>query len=520
MFKELCLLHLRDLAARTDAPLIEILNDPVTPLTWRQLQRILGEEIRGEMVASMEEKGRLSADRRAFAHSALQFLRARDPVFCTGLHDSIYHLVWSRVHGPETYVRPPDGLYRGHADFRWRLESTLVRPDAEGLRVGVLSSRMRATMYFVRELRKRQSEFFGRTPTDEELVAVAQHYGFPTGMLDFTRSLHIAAFFATMHAHKAKDGDVGAIFELTLPNSAKSVQELRESPSFGGFDLLRAASIHLGKLRLIEPPLADGDNRIARQQGVFVTDFHPRDFQHALSSPMLFRQVPGEVFEDPLANIHRTHLLQDDTPLATFAEEVRTAFERKNHETVESALPLSGVENVVLPDMGIIGANGGALQAVLTDGHGFLSRLRSFVQEFNDEEYITGSLAEVLDEYFALARIRADVGQNAGENVHPFHEAIAKLAALAQVEETLLWSVAKPHLTSELGRDASISSLPVWEPSTIVERLAASIALYLAAWERLQFIDGDAIRDTAERAMDHLITRRITKIFGRSASRR
>jgi hypothetical protein len=177
------------------------------------------------------------------------------------------------------------------------------------------------------------------------------------------------------------------------------------------------------------------------------------------------------------------------------------------------------VENVVLPDMGIIGANGGALQAVLTDGQGFLDRLRSFVEEFNDEEYITGSLAELLGEYFALARIRADVGQK-GENVRPFHEAIAKLAALAQVEETLLWSVAKPHVTSELGRDASISSLPVWEPSTGVERLAASIALYLVAWERLQFIDGHAIRETAERAMHHLITRRITKIFGRPASRR
>ena len=514
MYKDLCLLHLRDATAEPDLPLLDILNDSTSLLTWRQLQRVLRERIREQIVISIEESRRLSAEQRDFAHQALRFLQAREPIFSTGIHDNIYHLVWSRAYKPETNVRAPDSLYRGHASFRWRLETSLVRPDSEGLRVGVLSYRMRKTTYFMHELRKRQSEFFGRTPTDEELVAVAQHYGFPTGMLDFTWSLKVAAFFATIGANSAKDGDIGAIFKLTLPSSANPLQEVRVSPSFGSFDLLKATTVRPGKLRLIEPVLADLDNRIARQQGVFVTDFHPRDFQHALSSPLLFRQIRGEVFEDKAANIYATYLLHDDTPLAKFAKEKREEFESANPEMFSSDPPLPAVENMALPDMGIIGANGGALQAVLTDGRGFFNRLQSFVEEFAEEEYITSSITDVLVEYFAMARIRADVGQNAKENIQPFPTALARLAGLSQVEERLLWSVAKPHLISDLRQDVPTESPPTWEPDTDVEHLAASIILYLAAWERLQFIDGMAIRETAEQAMGHLGTHRIKKMLG------
>jgi hypothetical protein len=271
----------------------------------------------------------------------------------------------------------------------------------------------------------------------------------------------------------------------------------------------------LGKLSLIEPPLADPDNRIARQQGVFVTDFHPRDFQHVLGSPMLFRQIPGEVFEDRAANIYLSHLLNDQSPLAKFSKEVRTAFQAENPDSVESGPPLPGVENVTLPDLGIIGANGGALQAVLTDGQGYLDRLRSFVEEYADQGSITETLAQLLDEYFSMSRIRADIGQKAEEHVRPFHDAIAKLAALAQVEQASLWSVAEPYLTGTLRMHASKLSAPGWEPDTGVNHLAASVVLYLAAWEQLQFVDGDTVRDTAETAMNHLMTRRIAKILGR-----
>src|SRR5262245_9802776 len=125
MFKTLCMLHLRDSRSEEDAPLINVLNDPNTPLTWRQLQRILGEPLRQEMVSAVTRKGRLSADQIAVAEEAVEFLRARGQIYCTGVHESIYHLVWSRGHGPETYIRPPEGLYRGQADYRWRHESTL-----------------------------------------------------------------------------------------------------------------------------------------------------------------------------------------------------------------------------------------------------------------------------------------------------------------------------------------------------------------------------------------------------------
>ena len=514
MFKQLCLLHGRDPGAVADPPLLDVLNGN-GPLTWRDLQRVLREEVRDAAIAQFRQKGRLTAEQRELGREALAFLRAREPIFTNGIHDDIHHVVWSRGYRAETYIRPLPGLYRGHRDYRWRLETTLARSAPEGLRASAVGDRVRATAHFVEELRKRQAEFFARKPTDEELVAVAQHYGLPTGMLDFTRSLKVAAFFATSEAAKARDDDMGVIFELRAGVADAPARVVRESPAFGEFDLLKASSVNFGTLRTIEPALADRDNRIARQEGVFVTDFHPRDFQHVLGSPILFKQLPGEVFEDARANVTAGYLLGDDTPLARFAADVRKAFDA-DPSLHGRTRTLPAVHDVVLPDAGILGSNGGALQAVLTDGQAFVKRLRVFIDELDDSQHITSSLASVLGEYFALSRIRADVGQSAEDPIRPFAEAVAHLARLSGIEEARLWSFAKAQLPIELRPRLVGEPPPKSSPGDdAFERLTASVVIYLAAWERLQFVDGESARRTVEAAMGLLVTRRLQKILRR-----
>ena len=51
-----------------------------------------------------------------------------------------------------------------------------------------------------------------------------------------------------------------------------------------GFNLLDAASVRIGTPRYVRPRLADHDNRIARQHGLFVTGFQPRDLHGALNT--------------------------------------------------------------------------------------------------------------------------------------------------------------------------------------------------------------------------------------------
>lgn len=63
----------------------------------------------------------------------------------------------------------------------------------------------------------------------------------------------------------------------------------------------RTSAVAVRRLGVVAPGLPDEDNRIARQQGLFVAGFHPRDLGHVTIDRIYFRQIPGETFEDPAA---------------------------------------------------------------------------------------------------------------------------------------------------------------------------------------------------------------------------
>lgn len=74
-------------------------------------------------------------------------------------------------------------VFRGHADDLWRLEPSAIRdwnPPWD------LKDRERYTDAFTRDLQAARHEL--NLPGDDPLTlfAVAQHYGFPTALLDFT----------------------------------------------------------------------------------------------------------------------------------------------------------------------------------------------------------------------------------------------------------------------------------------------------------------------------------------------
>ena len=159
-------------------------------------------------------------------------------------------------------------------------------------------------------------------------------------------------------------------------------------------------------------------------------------------SALLFRQIRGEVFEDKAGNILCSLIsYTDDTPLVKFAKGkalnnykapiLRCSAQTHHYQRWRTwRFQIWGL---------LVQTEGGALQAVLMDGRGFFPiDCKVLSKEFAEEEYITSSITHVLVEYFAMARIRADVGQNAKENIQPFPTALARLAGLSQVEERLL----------------------------------------------------------------------------------
>lgn len=113
-------------------------------------------------------------------------------------------------------------LFRGHMDSRWPLISSFDRGAPEHL-----TDRAQAYarwMAFARSLYRRLG-MAADSLSDLELSALAQHYGAPTRILDWSLSPYISAFFAFMDAivlRQDERRDV-AIFALDVRTFTKLV---------------------------------------------------------------------------------------------------------------------------------------------------------------------------------------------------------------------------------------------------------------------------------------------------------
>lgn len=150
-------------------------------------------------------------------------------------------------------------LFRGHRCPEWKLETSLERASRR--------CRVDQTLYeraIWGEFRRHAHSYLPRVPTNSctvEWLALMQHYGTPTRLLDFTQSFWIALFFAFEEAEN--DCAVVALSPASLAVDETALD----------YNLVVRANIELGRYTddfLHQTVPFYTNERLAIQKGIFV----------------------------------------------------------------------------------------------------------------------------------------------------------------------------------------------------------------------------------------------------------
>lgn len=491
--RDLVMLHTRDPAGAPQKTTAAILQQETSPLTWTDLQTLLqGGGVGADIYDWLLAQKRITPDQYGLALAARDFSRQQSAQTAgRGLfsYPDIFEVIW-------VYEKLlPGRVYRGQFDANWPLESSLFRRKNDGspLDLAELHRRAALTDRFLARLREQQTALFGGALSDDELLAVAQHFGFPTPLMDFTYSFRVAAFFATLDAAKMQPGDerTGVIYALDFAPEWGRVALPGDPGAALNLDIHQLAGVYEGSIETIQPHIPSEDDRIGRQHALFVKGFRPRDLRQVRLSTYYFRQIPGVVFEDERSGITRANLLPPETKIARFAASVRAEF------AAPALDPLLG--QIAFAEPGIMGSQGGVRPQDLARGGEFFERIR---QQAQDDE--AAEIQSIFTGYFRAARAEADVGvlpepESPEAPYTPLGQAVSRLAAWSGLDERSLWDMLRPRLPGgERHGDPPDAAALKW--SNPRERIAIACALYLAAWENLRAVHGDAARDLGREA--------------------
>jgi hypothetical protein len=493
--RELCLLHERD---TQDAVLQrhswhEIVTGSAA-LSWTDLQTVLRHSPQHDMLEHF--RPRLTPEKYAYGRLASDAIRSFKEQMQGDVFPDIYSAVWTMEH-----VFQPGTMFRGQFLSQWGLESSLLRPPrgCATLDVGEIMKRIRCTSRFLAAVKQREGELFGEQMDEHSLLAIAQHFGFPTPLLDFTKSFKIAAFFATLGAAGLNSGDtpIGVIFYNTAPLEKQLALD-EQTHSRG---LHQLAGIRIGSLHVIRPNLPDADDRIRRQQGVFIAGYRARDLQAVSIDRVYFRQQPGVTFQDPKAGISSGILLPENTAVSELAAEVR------RQAATESASGSSLLDQTAISDSSVIGSAGAHLYWHLRFGQQLLGDLRRQAEQI-DAKPLSQALEAAVGQYFDFAHVEATISQipdheQDGARLVPIRKTIAALESAAGLPEDQIWRLLSDQLPQGFAAGGVIQ-FPVpsdWPPRA---RLALSCALFCMAWEHLRHVPGLRAQELVQSATMHL----------------
>lgn len=213
------------------------------------------------------------------------------------------------------YFQERAWVFRGHSSAAWRLAPSLERATLKTIRIpnhngGIVTGPVRMMPGFAEERLllefQRRAHHYAANPPPENAVldwlALMQHYGAPTRLLDWTRSPYVGLFFALEKSTPPCDCAVWTIDWDWLVDRAKEALGAHDvsfprSPDMKAWhayvnDVL--LNINEAKVSVIAPadPLRMND-RVAAQQSLFLCNLsHVEEFDISLLRMVAFPTPP------------------------------------------------------------------------------------------------------------------------------------------------------------------------------------------------------------------------------------
>jgi hypothetical protein len=163
-------------------------------------------------------------------------------------------------------------VFRGLGDAEYALRANI---EGVATRPGI------AEDYLEREFRRRAHHFLTEVPShldDLEWLALMQHHGAPTRLVDWTKSPHVAAFFAAESANSINPFSIWAIDENSVHAEAVAMLGLAKGDDLSSREnFAKIYSEPQPDMLLLVAPVRPFrmNERLTIQQGLFLCANHP-----------------------------------------------------------------------------------------------------------------------------------------------------------------------------------------------------------------------------------------------------